>query len=106
MICSLGLAQKNNTKHDLSCYDNGTLAFHQLEGSFLEGVEIKLDEELEVGKAVYEEMANKYTIKTSGPQYEKVLSIMNRLTAQIAKFNNPTSHVNFGKYKSISLTNF
>ena len=100
MITSLGLAQKNNTKHDLSCYDNGTLAFHQLEGAFLEGVEIKLDEELEVGKAVFDEMANKYTIKTSGPQYEKVLSIMNRLTAQIAKFNNPTSHVNFGKYKS------
>lgn len=96
----ISFAQKKNTNHDLSCYDNGTLAFHELEQSFLEGVEISIDEEMEVGKAVYDQMAEKYTIKTSGPQYDKVVNIMNRLTLQIAKFNSPTKNPNFGKYKT------
>jgi len=100
MLSLASFAQKKNTNHDVSCYDNGTLIIHQMEQALLDGSPVSVDEELEVGKAVYDEMSQKYTVRTSGEKYEKVYAIMNRLTAQIGKYNNPATNSNFGKYKS------
>lgn len=100
LICTASFAQKKNTNHDLSCYDNGTLLLKELEESALSSFEVTVEEELEVGNAVYDEMKEKYTILTSGSKYDKVNSIKSRLVSQISKFNNPTSHPNFGKYNS------
>ena len=92
--------QKKSTNHDLSCYDNGTLIGSEFENSLLESISVSMSEELEVGKAVYNEMAGKYKIKTSGEAYDEVSRILNQLILQISKFNNPTSNPNFGKYKT------
>lgn len=100
LVTALCTAQKKNTQHDISCYDNGTLAAHLLEKSILDGASVSVNDELEVGKQVYDQMAEKYTISTSGEKYEKVLTIMNRLTSQISKYNNPSTNANFGQYKS------
>jgi predicted Zn-dependent protease len=100
LFIGLSFGQKKDANHDLSCYDNGTLFGNDLENSLLGSIEVSVSEELEVGKAVYDEMVGQYTIRTSGVQYDKVYSIMSRLMAQIIKFNNPTDHSNFGKYKS------
>jgi predicted Zn-dependent protease len=92
--------QKKNTNHDLSCYDNGTLIGSEFETAMLESIPVSINEELEVGKAVYDEMAGEYKILTSGSAYDRVFRIMNQLTAQISKFNNPSKNPNFGKYNS------
>jgi predicted Zn-dependent protease len=100
MFINVSFSQKKDTNHDLSCYDNGTLMGSQLERSLLESMEVSVNEELEVGSAVYNEMSGEYTIRTSGAEYDKVNGIMVRLIAQISKFNNPTIHSNFGKYNA------
>ena len=102
IISSSCFSQKKNTNHDISCYDaNGfSLTQRSMEESFLRSVSVTIDDELEVGKAVYDEMGSEYKVKTYGVQYDKVLSIMNKLSAQISKFNNPSKNENFGKYQS------
>jgi predicted Zn-dependent protease len=95
-------SQKKNTNHDISCYDENGFSLTQrtLEESLLRSQSVSVEEELEVGKAVYDQMGSEHTIKTYGSQYDKVYSIMNRLIAQISKFNNPSKNENFGKYKT------
>ncbi len=99
---TIGFSQKKNTNHDISCYDeNGfSLTQRSMEESFLRSANVSVDDELEVGKAVYDQMGSEHTIKTAGVQYDKVLNIMNKLTSQISKYNNPSKNDNFGKYKS------
>jgi predicted Zn-dependent protease len=98
LFSTVVLGQKKNTNHDLSCYDNGTLIGSEFENSVLESIPVSISEELEVGKAVYDQMASEYTIRTSGSAYERVNRIMKLLVAQIAKYNNPAKNPNFGKY--------
>ena len=99
---AIGFSQKKNTNHEISCYDSNGFSLTQraMEESLLRSVSVSVDEELEVGKAVYDQMGSEYTIKTSGVQYDKVLNIMNKLSVQISKFNNPSKNENFGKYKT------
>ena len=100
LLSSIVFGQKKNTHHDLSCYDNGTLIGSEFENSVLESIPVSISEELEVGKAVYNEMASQYTIRTSGEAYDRVTRIMNKLVLQISSFNNPSSNPNFGKYNT------
>ena len=97
----IGLSQKKNTNHDISCYDGNGFSTTQrnMEESLLSSTTVTVDEELEIGKAVYDQMGNEHTIRTSGADYDKVYSIMNRLIAQIPRFNNPSKNENFDKYK-------
>jgi predicted Zn-dependent protease len=98
---SLGLSQKKSTNHDISCYDGNGFSSTQrnIEENFLSSTSVTVDEELEIGKAVYDEMGNEHKIRTSGDDYDKVNNIMNRLITQIHKFNNPSKNDNYGKYK-------
>ena len=98
---TIGLSQKKKTNHDISCYDGNGFSSTQrnIEENFLSSISVTVDEELEIGKAAYDQMGNEHKIRTSGDDYEKVNSIMNQLITQIPKFNNPSKNDNYGKYK-------
>jgi len=94
---------QKKTNHDLSCFSSALDPVGAIEEGIFSGlsngVSVTLDEELEVGQAVFDDMREKYTLRTSGADYDKVNSIMNKLIGQISKFSNPTSHEHFGKYR-------
>ena len=96
------LGQKK-TNHDLTCFSNSLDIFEEVEDElynvFSTDEKVTLDEELEVGKMVYDKMKSQYTIKTSGSEYDRVSEIMNALIKQISSYSNPTKNGNFSKYK-------
>jgi hypothetical protein len=67
---------QKNTNHDLSCYSNALNPIGEIEEGIFSGlsggISVTLDEELEIGEAVYEDMKDKYTLRTSGSDYDKV----------------------------------
>lgn len=96
------LSQKKDTKHDISCYDENGFSITQrsIEDGFLEDIIVSVNEELEYGEAVYDQIKEEYTIKNYGVQYDKVYKIMNQLTKNISNYKNPSKNMNFGKYQS------
>lgn len=94
---------QKNTNHDLSCYSNALDPIGEIEDGIFSGlsggISVTLDEELEIGEVVYDDMRNKYTLRTSGSDYDKVNLIMNKLIGSISKFSNPTTHEHYGKYR-------
>ena len=103
VIAVTTLTSQIKTNHDLSCYGNVLDPASQIESTLYGilggGVTVTLDEELEIGDAVFKDMQEKYTLKTSGKEFDKVNSILNKLIGQVAKFQNPTEHEHFGKYR-------
>ena len=103
LTSTLSYGQKK-TNHDLSCYANSLDVIGDIESElfnvFSTDEKVTLDEELKVGDIVYDNMKSKYSLRTSGNEFERVNEIMNRLVKQVYSFANPTSNMNFGKYKA------
>jgi predicted Zn-dependent protease len=104
-VCSFSTFSQKKTNHDLSCFSSAIDPIGQLEEGLFQGfssgvISVTLDDELDVGKAVYDEMLEKYTLRTSGADYVKINGIMNKLIGELSKFYNPTAHEHYGKYSN------
>lgn len=86
--------------HPVDCYENEVNAFKALEDVFADAFTetASIEQEIEWGDSSYAAIQREYEFSYDASLKADMKKILNKLTSQIDKFENPTDHSNYGDY--------